>query len=135
MTRIYNRHRDLEKRRRLRRNMPKAEAILWSKLRNRRMHGERFLRQYGVDQYVLDFYCPRLKLAIEVDGDSHCDPRAMQYDKRRQEHIESYGIHFLRFANHDVCGKLDGVCQDIFEAIEKNLRTTVTSHFSPESGI
>jgi very-short-patch-repair endonuclease len=51
------------------------------------MHGERFLRQYGVDQYILDFYSPRLKLAIEINGDSHFMSGAEAQDKARQEYI------------------------------------------------
>jgi very-short-patch-repair endonuclease len=76
MTIAFNRKKDQEKRRSLRKNMPKSEVILWSKLKNRQMHGERFLRQYGVEEYMIDFYCPRLKLAIEVDGESHFMPGA-----------------------------------------------------------
>ena len=83
------------------------------------MHGKRFLRQYGVDQYVLDFYCPELKLAIEVDGESHFMPGVEDQDKARQEHIEAYGIRFLRFTNPEVCDNLDGVCQDIYDKIEE----------------
>ena len=51
--------------------MTKAEVLLWLQLKNRKMLGQRFLRQYGIDAYVVDFYCPKLKLAIEVDGESH----------------------------------------------------------------
>jgi very-short-patch-repair endonuclease len=119
MTIVFNRKKDQEKRRYLRKNMPKSEVLLWTKLKNRQMHEERFLRQYGVDQYVLDFYCPRLKLAIEVDGDSHFMPDAEEQDKARQEYIEAYGIRFLRFTNTDVCENLDGVCQMIFNKVEE----------------
>ncbi len=71
MTSIFNRQQDKEKRRDLRRNMTKAEVLLWLQLKSRKMLGQRFLRQYGIDAYVVDFYCPKLKLAIEVDGESH----------------------------------------------------------------
>jgi very-short-patch-repair endonuclease len=118
MARIYNKKKFQERRRALRNNMPKSEVVLWSKIKNRQIHGERFLRQYGVDQYVLDFYCPRLKLAIEVDGDSHFMPGSEEQDKARQEYIEALGIHFLRFTNVDVSENLDGVCQKIFDELE-----------------
>ena len=118
MQSVYNKKKDQAKRRYLRKNMPKSEVILWSKLKNRQMHGERFLRQYGVDQYVLDFYCPRLKLAIEIDGDSHFMPGAEEQDKARQEYIESFGIQFLRFTNEDVYKNIDGVCQTLYNRIE-----------------
>jgi very-short-patch-repair endonuclease len=117
MARIYNRKNVQEKRRYLRNNMPKSEVLLWAKLKNKQMRGERFLRQYSVDQYILDFYCPRLKLAIEVDGDSHYTQGAQEYDKERQNYIETLGIHFLRFTNANICENIDGVCQTIWEII------------------
>lgn len=98
--------------------MPKSEMILWSRLKNRQMHGERFLRQYSVDQYILDFYCPRLKLAIEVDGESHFKTGAKEYDKIRQEYIETFGIQFLRVTNDDVCHNIEGVVQTIYSDID-----------------
>jgi very-short-patch-repair endonuclease len=82
------------------------------------MHGYKFRRQYGIDQYVLDFYCPHLKLAIEIDGDSHFVAGAEEYDQARQEHIEAYGIQFLRFTNSDVYENLCSVSQTIWEKIE-----------------
>jgi very-short-patch-repair endonuclease len=99
--------------------MPKSEVLLWVKLKNKQMCGERFLRQYSVDQYILDFYCPRLKLAIEVDGDSHYTQDGQEYDKERQNYIETLGIHFLHFTNTDICENIDDVCQTIWEKIEK----------------
>ncbi len=83
------------------------------------MNGERFLRQYSVDQYVLDFYCPRLKLAIEVDGDSHFVAGSQFYDKERQKHIENYGVRFIRFTNNDICGNIEWVYQAIYDKIER----------------
>ena len=97
--------------------MPKAEIILWSKLRRKQLQDERFRRQYSIGSYVVDFYCPSLKLAIEVDGDSHTDA-SMYHDQERQEFIESYGIRFLRFTNDDVCENLEWVLDEIYETIE-----------------
>ena len=71
MTKLYNRTCEKNKRKILRSNMPKAELILWSRLKNKRLNEYKFRRQYSVAQFVIDFYCPKLKLAIEVDGDSH----------------------------------------------------------------
>jgi very-short-patch-repair endonuclease len=116
---IYNKKNNQKLRRHLRNNMSQSEIILWSRLKNRQMRGERFLRQYGVEQYVLDFYCPRLKLAIEVDGDSHFMPGAQEQDKIRQEHIEAFGIRFLRFTNEDVCKNVDGVCQTVYNTVDE----------------
>ena len=119
MTEAFNKEELKARRRSLRKNMPIAEVLLWSKLKNKQILGERFLRQYSVDQYVLDFYCPRLKLAIEVDGDSHYMPDAEEQDKARQEHIEAFGIRFLRFTNEDVCKNVDGVCQTVYNAVDE----------------
>jgi very-short-patch-repair endonuclease len=119
MTLAFNRKKDQKKRRYFRKNMPKSEVILWSKLKNKQMLGERFLRQYGVDQFVLDFYCPRLKLAIEVDGDSHFMIGKEEQDKNRQKYIEKYGIKFLRFTNEDIKNNINGVCDQIYSIIDE----------------
>jgi very-short-patch-repair endonuclease len=118
MTIAYSKKKYQSRRRSLRKNMPKAEVILWSKLKNRQLHGARFLRQYSVDQYIIDFYCPKLKLAIEVDGDSHFTIGAIRRDKERQEHIENYGIHFMRFTDTDIRENVDGVCESIYNEVE-----------------
>jgi very-short-patch-repair endonuclease len=117
MTRIYNRQSEKEKRRALRRNMTKAEVLLWLRLKNKQVLGYRFLRQYSVDRYVLDFYCPKLRLAIEVDGESHFVEGAEEYDRERQQYIEALGIKFLRFLNTEIYHNLQGVLQAINEKV------------------
>lgn len=71
MTKIYNRTAERAKRRKLRKVMPRAEVLLWDRLRNRKLLGCRFRRQYSVGPFIVDSYCPGLKLAIELDGESH----------------------------------------------------------------
>jgi very-short-patch-repair endonuclease len=95
--------------------MPQAEILLWAKLRGTGLKGHTFRRQYSVKNYVLDFYCPKQKLAIEIDGDSHFIDRAEEYDRERQTVIESYGIKFLRFTNAEVSENIDGVVMKIIE--------------------
>jgi very-short-patch-repair endonuclease len=119
MTEHYNKSTMTQRRRALRKNLPEAEIILWSKLSRKQMLGYKFRRQYSVDQYVIDFYCPELKLAVEIDGDSHFIPGAQEQDKARQEHIEAFGIRFLRFTNEDVCKNVDGVCQTVYNAVDE----------------
>ena len=99
MTKIYNKFTEKGRRSRLRNQLSPAEAILWSKLQRRQMAGFKFRRQYSVSSYVLDFYCPDAKLAIEIDGDSHFQEDAAEYDGKRQTAIEQLGIRFLRFTN------------------------------------
>ena len=119
MTIIYNRSREKSKRKTLRSNMPKAEVILWSKLKTKGLNGYKFRRQYSVGKFVIDFYCPRLKLAIEVDGDSHFSERSEASDKERQDFIESFKISFLRFTNKDVYENVDEVLATVKDRIQK----------------
>ncbi len=115
MTKIFNKSDEKLKRRILRTNMPTAEVLLWNKLRNKGLSGLKFRRQYGVQKFVIDSYCPKLKLAIEVDGESHFNEAAGVRDEQRQAIIESFGITFLRFTNRDIYENLDGVLYKILE--------------------
>ena len=95
--------------------MPRAEVILWSKLKDKGVKGYKFRRQYSVEGFVIDFYCPKIKLALEVDGDSHFTEEADTRDKERQAIIESFGITFLRFTNKEIYENVDGVLEKIFQ--------------------
>ena len=122
MTRLFNLTSEKEKRRALRKNMPPAEIILWSKLRGNNLNGCKFRRQYSIGPYVVDFYCPQLKLAIEIDGGSHCVEGSTERDQKRQAVIESGGITFLRFTNRDIYERIEGVIAKILEKVpEKHL--------------
>ena len=120
MTNIFNKTDVKEKRRALRKRMPPAEVILWLKLRSKGLNGCQFRRQYSIGSYIVDFYCPQIKLVIEVDGDSHFVDGADSYDRNRQAIIESLGISFLRFTNRDVYERLEGVINTILERISKS---------------
>ncbi len=113
MTDIFNKKEFVKKRQYLRKNMTKAEIILWSKLKGKQLNGLKFRRQYGINNYVVDFYCPELRLAIEIDGDVHCYNSRITYDKQRQKDIEALGIKVLRYTNIDVIKNLEGVLNDI----------------------
>ena len=119
MTRVFNRTEQKEKRQALRRESPLAEKLLWQRLRAGQVCGWRFRHQYSVGPYVLDFYCPRLKLAIEIDGASHEGDEAAIYDANRQAFIESYDIHFLRFTNQQIYRQLDSVVEAIAVTAER----------------
>ena len=107
------------KRKALRANMPSAEIILRSRLKGRQLGGYKFRRQYSIDAFVLDFYSPELKLAIEVDGDSHYTSDAHFADRERQLYIEAFGIQFLRFTNTELYENLDGVLSKILNGIQQ----------------
>ncbi len=92
--------------------MTKAEILLWMELKNKRL-GERFLRQYSIKAYVVDFFCPSLRLAVEVFGVTHSTEEEIEYDKKRQSEIEELGIIFLRFTNSEVYEELHLVLECI----------------------
>jgi len=117
MTRLFNKTSEKEKRRTLRKNMPPAETILWSKLRGKSLHGCKFRRQYSIGPYIVDFYSPQLRLAIEIDGESHFVDGALQRDQVRRAFIESAGVTVLRFTNQDIYDRLEGVVEKILEKI------------------
>ncbi|MDI6766126.1 MAG: endonuclease domain-containing protein [Bacteroidota bacterium] len=119
MTTNFNIKTQTAKRRFLRAHLSKAEAIMWKNLSRKQMLGYKFRRQYGVDNYVIDFYCPELMLAIEIDGDTHYRNGAEEYDRQRQTHIEEFGIQFLRFTNTEVLKNLNGVLQSISNKISE----------------
>jgi very-short-patch-repair endonuclease len=102
MTKIFNVSEHKARRRALRNEMTEAESKLWSRIRGRQVLGYKFRRQYGIGSYIVDFFCTELKLALEVDGDSHFYPAAQDHDARRAAFIESLGIRILRFTNEYV---------------------------------
>lgn len=118
MTELYNRTSEKEKRQFLRNNMTPAEQKLWLQLKGKQLENCKFRRQYSVAQFVIDFYSPEIKLAIEVDGDSHFQEGAREYDYKRQQFIESARITFLRFTNDDVYNNTSVVCEIIREKIQ-----------------
>ena len=118
MTKFFNKTSEKANRLQLRKNPPKTEVIVWSKLKGRQMLGYKFRRQYSVGTYVIDFYCPTLKLAVEIDGHSHFERDAAANDKRRQAFIESFGVQFLRFTNDEVSKNMDGVLETVKHAVE-----------------
>jgi very-short-patch-repair endonuclease len=118
MTKLYNKTSEKLKRQQLRREMTKAEKLLWEKLKSQQLENCKFRRQYSVDKFVIDFYSPEIKLAIEVDGDSHFQDGAVEYDAERQIFIESVGIKFLRFTNDEVYHNLEGVIEVIAGKIQ-----------------
>ena len=113
MNEFFSRESETEKRRMLRGSMPEAEVILWSRLKGRQLLGCKFRRQYSVGSFVIDFYSVEVKLGIEVDGDSHFQPGAREYDRQRQQFLESFGIKIVRVLNVEVKENLDGVLEMI----------------------
>ena len=109
-----------ERARQLRSNMTEGEVILWKRLKRKQMMGYDFDRQRPIDQFIVDFYCKTLQLAIEVDGASHDSPEAQERDQERQARLEAFGIRFLRFQDAEVKQNIDGVCESIRQWLQNH---------------
>lgn len=118
MTQIFNKTRARQTRRELRRDMTDPEARLWAKLRDRRLKGIKFRRQFSIGRYVVDFYCPQAKLVVEIDGGLHFVGDAPAYDRIRNEYMKSLGLKVLRVKSQKVMKNLDGVVKLILAAVK-----------------
>ncbi len=112
---IYNNQLLKQRRGELRKGQTEAEKTLWCRIRNKQIAGFKFFRQYSVGAYILDFYCPRARLAIELDGNRHRDEDNRAYDQVRDLYLEGHDIRTLRFWNDEILKDLDNV----LEAIQK----------------
>ena len=95
-----------------------AEEILWDRIRRNRI-GYRFRRQHAISHVILDFYCPELRLGIEVDGGIHRQPDVRAKDLYKEELIENYGITLLRFTNDLIAVNIDLVVEKIRNAVRE----------------
>ena len=102
----------------LRNNMTLAEILLWTRLKDKQLLGYDFHRQKPIDEFVMDFFCPKLFLAIEIDGDSH--EWKLERDSQRQRDIEKFGVRFLRFSDEEVKTNLEDVVDAIADWIENH---------------
>ena len=101
----------------LRKNMTKEEIILWSRIRRRQIKKVQFYRKKPIGNFIADFYCPKEKLIIEIDGSQHYEKEGIEKDKIRDEYFKSLGLKVLRFTNLDVLRNLNGVLERIYENI------------------
>src|SRR5690606_25476386 len=100
-------------RKQLRNNLTPAEASLWKMLQGKQLDGRKFRRQHSVTNYILDFYCPAEKLAIELDGQGHFEASQAEYDFERDLFLQHYGIKVLRFENKWVWDNPEGLLQEV----------------------
>lgn len=106
-----------QRRQELRHNQTEAEKTFWSQVRNRQFCGLRFLRQYSIGPYILDFYCPTVKLAIELDGGQHTRQESREYDLLRSEYLKAHDIDIIRFWNPAVLLDISSVLAKVQEKI------------------
>jgi very-short-patch-repair endonuclease len=111
--------------RRLRGTMTDAELKLWNALRRRQIDGLQFRRQHAVGSYVLDFHCPTLRLAIEIDGGQHNTASGQAADAARSRWLGTKGIAVQRYWNNDVLTNLSGVLEDLARLVEQRRREVV----------
>lgn len=117
---IYNEQKLRERRKGLRRNQTDAEKLLWNKLRGRQISGLKFYRQFSVGAYILDFFCPQIKLAVELDGGQHAEEENKEHDAIRTDYLKGIGIEVLRFWNNEAMKNIEGVLQVIEERLNSS---------------
>ncbi len=105
--------------RELRKNMTLAEILLWKQIRRKRL-GVEFHRQVPIDNYIVDFYCHEIRLAIEIDGSSHLFQEVEVCDIERQSRLEKLGVRFIRFDNKEILSNIEEVIRKL-EVIIKQL--------------
>mgnify|MGYP003302376361 CR=1 FL=1 len=104
----------------LRKNMTREERHLWCDFL--KMYPVQFKRQVSMGSYIVDFYCDKAKLVLELDGSQHCEPEAMDYDRRRTAFLEEKGLYVLRLSNLDVMRNFRGVCEGVDAAVRDRIR-------------
>lgn len=106
-----------EKAKALRKASTAAEDLLWQQLRNRRLAGYKFRRQFPIEHYIVDFVCPSEKLVIELDGEYHTDPEQQANDQLRTLFLQVAGYHVLRFWNDDIIQDMPNTLATISNAL------------------
>ncbi|MFH1887155.1 MAG: DUF559 domain-containing protein [Pseudomonadota bacterium] len=113
-----------ERARDLRGKMTDAEQKLWARLRRKQFSGVQFYRQKPVGPYILDFYAPKARLVVEVDGSQHKEEIHREKDRERSKFLKGRGLEVLRFNNLQVLLETDAVVEVIFRFLEKRLGDT-----------
>ena len=101
----------------LRKNMTDAEKLLWSKLRRKQPKGQQVYRQRIIGNYIVDFYCPKAKLVVEIDGGQHYTEEGIKKDSLRDTYMKSHGLKVLRFSDAEVLKDIEAVVESIYEKI------------------
>jgi len=110
-----------EKARQLRRNLTDSESALWSRVRGKQLMGVQFYRQKPIGNYIVDFYAPRARLVIEVDGSQHGSEGNSRKDQFRDAFLSDVGLKVLRFNSREVLKETDSVVEAIYRAIQKQM--------------
>jgi very-short-patch-repair endonuclease len=114
--------------RKLRTNQAPAEIKLWKHLRRNQINNLRFTRQKPIGKYIADFYCHKLKLVIEIDGDRHFKDQEPEKDKIRDEFFKSQNLKVIRFNNYEVYKNIEGVLKTIWTEVDKFEKTKIKNN-------
>ena len=106
--------------RQLRKDMTEAERLFWSKVRKKQVKGVQFYLQKILGDYIVDFYCPKAKLVIEIDGSQHYETEGMERDAVRDDYLQSLDLKVLRFNNREVLTNVADVLEVVYEALQEN---------------
>jgi len=110
-----------QKARQLRKNMTDSERVLWYRLRGKQLLGVQFYRQKPIGKYIVDFYAPRTKLVVEVDGSQHMEDEHVEKDEHRDKYLAGVGLRVLRFNSREVLEETDAVLEIIHRTIAEQL--------------
>jgi len=95
--------------------MTDAERLLWSEVRRKQLKGYQFYRQKIIGNYIVDFYCPKARLIIEIDGGQHYNDEGIKKDRIRDDYMRDHKSKVLRFSDREVFKNLNGVIERIYE--------------------
>ncbi len=109
------------KARQLRKNMTDSERVLWSRLRGKQVSGIQFCRQKPIGKYIVDFYAPKAKLVVEIDGSQHMETDHIKKDENRDEYLANVFLKVLRFNSREVLKEPDVVVEVIYRSIIEQL--------------
>ncbi len=118
----------------LRKNATRPEQRLWFHLCGSKMNGYSFRRQHPVGPYILDFYCPVAKLAVELDGEQHGFAKGLAHDRARDEFLKRKDIRVLRFSNYQMKQSLESVLDGISRALHETPTRSPSARALPLSG-
>jgi len=114
-----------DKARQLRKHVTDSEAALWSRVRNKQLLGIQFYRQKPIGNYIVDFFAPRARLVVEVDGSQHLGGDHAVKDRRRDGYMVSLGLKVLRFNSREVLEEQDAVVEAIYRTVAEQLNTKI----------
>jgi very-short-patch-repair endonuclease len=127
MTKLHNKRKFQEFRFKLRGRMTKSEALLWKYIKNDRL-GFRFRRQHDIGNYIVDFYCPKLKLAIEIDGLTHTEEKVFEKDQRKEKFIIENNIILKRYSDSQIFNDLNNTLMYIENTCKEIAPTPAIPH-------